>query len=167
MWYIRTFDILHIMAIHKPGIKKSNVPFGNPNNPLTNSLLSDSILITTEIYSNKLQQPMSFGPGEYRLIMKWIVGKIFVTTKLVNEKDELIYYYIDIGSPVKRSGENFEFTDWYLDIIKRPNEKPFLDDVDEFEDALKSGFLTQDEATVAQDTSQKIMQMLEKESFEF
>lgn len=75
------------MHIHKPGKKYSNIPFGNPKNPMQVHWLSSTRLITTEIWNENLHQKMSFGEnGPYKLEMHWEVGKCMPLLKFWMER---------------------------------------------------------------------------------
>lgn len=152
--------------IHKPGKKFSNVPFGHPNNPMTFQHVSENILIVTEFWDSSLPQPVSLGDDNgYKLAMTWEVGKNYAVTKVVDGKDNIISYYVDICSPVKRNGDIFEFVDWYLDVEKYPNKKPKLLDEDEFEKAIKMGYLTDEDIKIARETVEQVMKMLKDPQF--
>ncbi|RJQ24758.1 DUF402 domain-containing protein [Candidatus Parcubacteria bacterium] len=164
---LRTTNHAKPPLIHPPGYKKSNIPIGNPNNPMQENKLSENTLITTEIWDESIPQPWSFSKKnnnkskKFRLIMTWELGKTYAQTKVLDEKDALIYYYIDICSPIKNKGNVFEFQDWYLDIIKRPNQSPVLLDEKEFEQALNLGYLNQKDEKLARKTLNKIMNKLQ------
>ncbi len=125
------------MQIHKPGKKISNKPIGNPKNPLSVKIVSPKEIETTEMWDCNLNQPWEFGNVyPYRLVMNWVIGQNFAITKIFDGSDMLIYYYSDICSPVIKNGYVFEFEDWYLDIIKYRGKEPYVEDEDEFNQAV-------------------------------
>lgn len=154
--------------IHKPGKKFSNKPFGNPDNPLALEKKSNKEIVTTEIWDKSLKQPWQFGDKHpYKLIMQWVVGNNYAITKVVDGQDNLVYYYCDISSPITEINGIFELHDWYLDIIKKPNEKAIVDDEDEFNEAVKLGYLSSEQIEIALKTKDQIIALLERNSVDF
>lgn len=155
--------------MHKPGIKKSNLPIGNKNNKMDYLYVSPRILITTEFWDEKNLQPWSFKPfsdaTRFKLVMKWEIGKNYAITKVTDEMNNLIYYYCDICSQIIKIGDHFEFFDWYLDIIKKPYQEPTIEDESEFVQAVKLGYLTSDEVKVAKDIAEYIVHMFKQNRF--
>jgi predicted RNA-binding protein associated with RNAse of E/G family len=156
------------MAIHKPGKKYSNVPFGNKKNPLIYNFVSENILITTETWDESLPQTVNFGDdGEYKLIMKWEKDKNYAITKVMDGNNQLVSYYIDICSHIIKNGDIYTLTDWYLDVEKYPDKTARLLDEDEFQQAVDLSYLTQKEITTAQETAKLVLELVESNSLDF
>ncbi len=74
----------------------------------------------------------------------WFVftGLWYDIGKIYNLKDEWTGYYCDIMKPVKRSPDQFEIVDLFLDLWVTPNGNYEIQDEDEFETALEEGIIS-------------------------
>ena len=61
--------------------------------------------------------------------------------KIYNLNNEWTGYYCDIIMPVKRSSGQFEIVDLFLDLWISPDGSYEIQDEDEFENALRNGFI--------------------------
>ena len=161
-------DQQSIRKLHPPGIKKSNLPIGNPKNPLHKKRISDTVLITTEIWDESIEQPWTFDKDNidkrYKLKMRWEEGKNYAITEVSCDEDKIVYYYCDICSPITKEKGVFSFQDWYVDIIKRPYEAPTTEDENEFEEAVELGYLSKKEAQLATKTVDKLKHLFQDEN---
>lgn len=66
-----------------------------------------------------------------------------------------------------KKGSIFEYKDWYLDIFydASSNKKPIILDKKELEEALRSNFLTQEEANIANKTARFLIEALKRKDF--
>lgn len=86
---------------------------------------------------------------------------MYAITKVLDGKNDLVYYYVDICAPIYRNGEYLALTDWYLDVLKLPNKKAELKDEDEFNAAIAAGFLSKEEIQTAKKTAKEVMDLLD------
>jgi len=73
----------------------------------------------------------------------WFVftGLWYDIGKIYNLNNEWTGYYCDIMKPVKRSPDQFEIVDLFLDLWVTPNGNYEIQDEDEFETALEKGII--------------------------
>lgn len=69
-----------------------------------------------------------------------------------DEQGGLLGYYSDIVTPLIRTRDGYQMTDWFLDIWLYPNGTLVELDEDEFEDALTRNLLNTAEAEIARAT---------------
>jgi predicted RNA-binding protein associated with RNAse of E/G family len=74
-----------------------------------------------------------------------------------NEKQEILGYYSDIGTPLTKTANGYRMTDWFLDIWLSPDGTLYELDMDEFEDALKKGLLNSTEAVIAREAFARLI----------
>lgn len=123
--------------------------------------INDSVSIGTEIW-NELNEPWKESdtiialPG-YKWVTKWEVGKPYVITKFLDEKNNLIAVYCDVSRPVSEIKGGFEFIDLYLDVFQLPGQKPVLLDEDELNEAVSAKCITPEEATEARQIANSLM----------
>jgi hypothetical protein len=87
---------------------------------------------------------------EYHLFPKENIG-IYALTQYPNlnvEKAEIYKYYVDMVS-VAKSTEKWIVKDLYLDFIIKCDEKHYVVDIDEFNDAIKSKEMTSEDISSA------------------
>ena len=74
----------------------------------------------------------------------WFVftGLWYDIGKIYNLDNEWTGYYCDIMMPVKRSSDQFEIVDLFLDLWVSPDGSYEIQDEDEFETALEEGVIT-------------------------
>ena len=82
----------------------------------------------------------------------WFVftGLWYDIGKIYNLDNEWTGYYCDIMMPVKRSADQFEIVDLFLDLWVSPDGSYEIQDEDEFETALEEGVITPELAEKAQ-----------------
>ena len=78
-------------------------------------------------------------------------------TAMMNEKNEILLWYIDMiaGQGTDEDGVLF-FDDLYLDLVVYPDGTIIVDDMDELEEALVMGDITQKQFELAISTSEKL-----------
>lgn len=92
--------------------------------------------------------------------IKWISilpkDKYYCITAMLNQNEEIIVWYIDmIASQGMEEGIPF-FYDLYLDLIAYPDGTIITDDMDELEDALKNGDISDRLFQLAVDTKEEL-----------
>lgn len=75
-----------------------------------------------------------------------------------DERQETLGYYSDIGTPLVKTNNGFQMTDWFLDIWLSPDGTLFELDLDEFEEALSRELMTPTEAEIARSTFARLIQ---------
>ena len=89
---------------------------------------------------------------------KWISilpqDNFYCITAMMNEKNEIAVWYIDMiaAQGIDVDGIPY-FDDLYLDLIVFPNGEIKVDDMDELEDALHQGDITQEQFDLAINTA--------------
>ncbi|MDC2866013.1 DUF402 domain-containing protein [Bacillus sp. BP-3] len=102
----------------------------------------------------------------YTWIQYFINGKNFAITAMLNEKKELVQYYIDVAKEYKMDERGLPyFDDLYLDVVMLPNEKMYLLDEDELEKAYTDGDISKEEYNLAWNTAKWIMKKIEEKEF--
>ena len=159
------------MSIHEPKNRQSIIGLGSPNNFLETKLLHSSLAIVTETWGNMeepyIESNTILANTGYVWITEWEVGKNYIMTKMFDIKNELVGIYCDISSPVTKTDNVFEMIDWYLDVWQEAGKKPILLDEDELEEALKAGYISEQEAKVAKDTAKFLIDKLDNNSIKF
>jgi len=150
--------------IHQPKYITSQQGMGLPNTTKSAELIDANTLVTTEIW-NEMDKPwtqsgITTANKGYKWITKWEVGKNYVITGNIDDKGNLLSYYCDICSSVERNGDNFSFTDWYLDVFLPVGGVPEILDEEELEEALVAGYLTNEQANTAKVTADKVVSLL-------
>lgn len=74
-----------------------------------------------------------------------------------DEQERVIGYYSDIGTPLTKTPNGFQMTDWFLDIWLSPDGTLFELDEDEFEEALSRGLLSDADAKIARETFDRLI----------
>jgi protein associated with RNAse G/E len=75
-----------------------------------------------------------------------------------DEHENPLGYYSDIGTPLTRTTDGFEMTDWFLDIWLSPDGTLFELDIDEFEEALSQQLISESDAEIARATFKRLLQ---------
>ncbi|MGF9966763.1 DUF402 domain-containing protein [Bacillus rhizoplanae] len=102
----------------------------------------------------------------YTWVQYFINGKNFAITAMLNEKKELVQYYIDVSKEYKIDTRGMPyFDDLYLDVVLLPNGDMYLLDEDELEDAYANGNISKEEYNLAWDTAKWLMKKIEEEHF--
>lgn len=93
--------------------------------------------------------------------VKWLSilpkNDFYCITAMMNEKNEILLWYIDMiaGQGTDEDGVLF-FDDLYLDLVVYPDGTIIVDDMDELEEALVMGDITQKQFELAISTSEKL-----------
>lgn len=91
---------------------------------------------------------------------RWEVGKPFIINKYLNDKGDLVGIYCDICHPVEKINNGFEFDDLYLDVWQIPGSDPVILDEDELHEAIKVGYISAEEATIARQHAEEVKHLL-------
>ncbi len=148
------------MSLHPPK-QISSIEGLGLNTTKTLEQISDSISIGTEVW-NKLEEPWRQGrtviaKQGYVWRTKWEAGKPYIITKFYDENNGLIAVYCDVSRPVQSVEGGYTFVDLYLDVWMLPGQPPILLDEDELDDAVKAGYITQDESINAGQVAKELM----------
>lgn len=90
--------------------------------------------------------------------IKWLSilpqDDFYCITAMMNEEDDILLWYIDMiaGQGIDVDGVPY-FDDLYLDLVVYPDGTIIVDDMDELEDALAKGDITQIQFNLAISTS--------------
>lgn len=147
--------------IHKQHLIQSNTPH-QEENTITQEVVSKDTHISTEVWESEptrewIDAGVVTAKKGYKWITKWESGKNYITTKIIDEKDNLVGFYWDITSQVIFSNKQFQAYDWYLDIFITPNNEIFLLDEVELELALEAKFIDKDQARIAKETAKDVI----------
>lgn len=74
-----------------------------------------------------------------------------------DEQEAVLGYYSDVGTPLIKTADGYQMTDWFLDIWLSPDGRLFELDLDEFEDALSRKLLSESEAEMARKTFARLI----------
>ena len=93
--------------------------------------------------------------------MKWLSilpqNDWYCITAMMNEKAEIMLWYIDMIAGQGVDGDNIPFfDDLYLDLIVYPDGTIIVDDMDELEAALVKDRITQEQFSLAIETSNRL-----------
>lgn len=95
--------------------------------------------------------------------LRWISilpkNDFYCITAMLNEKGEILVWYIDMiaNQGITEDGIPF-FDDLYLDLVVYPDGTVLEDDMDELEDALEKGDITSKQYDLAIATSRKLQE---------
>lgn len=81
----------------------------------------------------------------------------FNLLQFLDEDHQILGYYSDIGTPLIRTSDSYQMTDWFLDIWLSPDGNLFELDMDEFEVARASNLLSPADAEVALATFSRLI----------
>ncbi|MEN1935482.1 DUF402 domain-containing protein [Paenibacillus sp. 102] len=102
----------------------------------------------------------------YTWVQYFINDKNFAITAMLNERMELVQYYIDVAEKYKIDERGMPyFDDLYLDVVLLPNGDVYLLDEDELETAYMDGDISKEEYKVAWNTASWIIEAIGKENF--
>ena len=102
----------------------------------------------------------------YTWVQYFISDKNFAITAMLNEKKELVQYYIDVAKKFKIDGSGMPyFDDLYLDVVLLSNGDLYLLDEDELEEAYVARDISEEEYNVAWDTAKWLIEVIEKDEF--
>ena len=92
---------------------------------------------------------------------KWLSilprDNFYCITAMMDEKNNIAVWYIDMiaSQGIDVDGVPY-FDDLYLDLVVYPNGKVMVDDMDELEEALRQGDITQEQFTLAINTAEDL-----------
>lgn len=75
-----------------------------------------------------------------------------------DEQERVIGYYSDVGTPLTKTPNGFQMTDWFLDIWLSPDGTLFELDEDEFEEAISKNLFSAAEAEIARGAFNRLIQ---------
>ncbi|MCI0765656.1 DUF402 domain-containing protein [Bacillus sp. TL12] len=102
----------------------------------------------------------------YIWVQYFISDKNFAITAMLNEKKELVQYYIDVAKKYKIDERGMPyFDDLYLDVVLLPNGDVYLLDEDELEEAYIDGAISKEEYNEAWDTAKWLIEVIGKDKF--
>lgn len=126
--------------------------------------IDDKLAYGSEVWSDLdkpwRQDDVTIALPGYLWKTRWELGKPFIITKYLDDQGQLVGVYCDICRPVEKIGNGFEFDDLYLDVWQIPGSAPVILDEEELDDAIKAGYLTKDEATIARQYAEEVKQLL-------
>ncbi|MBO5279575.1 MAG: DUF402 domain-containing protein [Lachnospiraceae bacterium] len=95
-------------------------------------------------------------------------NEYYCITAMMNEKNEIIVWYIDMLASQGCDADNVPyFYDLYLDLVVYPDGDVIEDDMDELEEALKQKDITEEQFKLAIETSRKLQNGLLRNVKEF
>jgi hypothetical protein len=81
----------------------------------------------------------------------------FDLLEFYDENGDLLGYYSDICTPLVKTDRGYTMTDWFLDLWLHPDGRLVELDLDEFEQAVSSGWLTDPEIATARRTFARLI----------
>lgn len=154
------------LNIHEPSHLSSAKGMGLPNCTKTSEEKSPTVLITKEVW-NEMESPWvaegtTIAKPGYTWFTKWEEGLSHTIWKAYDEEGNYVALYVDIGSEVKKNANgDYEAEDWYLDVFQPAGGKPVLLDEDELEEAVRLGYLNNEQANLAKREADKVLKELE------
>ncbi|PFJ18871.1 hypothetical protein COD67_13390 [Bacillus cereus] len=104
--------------------------------------------------------------NQYTWIQYFINGKNFAITAMLDNRKNLVQYYIDVTKEYEIDERGLPyFDDLYLDIVLLPNGNTHVLDEDELEDAYKNGDVTKEEYELAWGTTKWILAKIKNSEF--
>jgi len=157
--------------IHKPSLIRSNAITATGNN-ITIKIISDREVFVTEEWLKKpdrtwLDAGIITAKKGFKWIIRWELGKNYITTKIINEKSGLVGFYFDITSQVMKVEKHFQAYDWYLDIFKITDKRIVFLDEDELELALNKRYINSEQAQTAKKTAKYILERAKSRQLDF
>ncbi|WP_459501034.1 ribonuclease FAU-1 family protein [Bacillus sp. C1] len=117
-------------------------------------------------YKRYNHQKLCIANDNYTWLQYFINDKNFAITAMLNEKKELVQYYIDVAKEYKIDERGMPyFDDLYLDVVLLPNGNIYLLDEDELEGAYRAGDISKEEYDVAWSTAKWLIATIEKGKF--
>ena len=89
----------------------------------------------------------------------------FNLLQFLDENQQILGYYSDIGTPLIKTPDSYQMTDWFLDIWLSPDGKLFELDMDEFEVARSSHLLSEPDAEVALSTFTRLIDEVKQDIY--
>jgi predicted RNA-binding protein associated with RNAse of E/G family len=112
-----------------------------------------------ERLTRSLRENHFIAPDQYCACMTkiYFFHEYFNLLIFQDEHEGLLGYYSDIGTPLIKTPDGYQMTDWFLDIWLSPDGTLFELDEDEFEDALARNLLSTAEAEIARATFTRLI----------
>ncbi len=101
----------------------------------------------------------------YSWLQHFPKGQYYTLTTMMDEKGEIIQWYIDICHEIGMEEDIPWMDDLYLDIVKLPAGNIYLLDEEELEDALKSSIITEEMYNLAKRQAGELMGMIRSNNF--
>ncbi|HFK1718892.1 DUF402 domain-containing protein [Bacillus thuringiensis] len=102
----------------------------------------------------------------YTWVQYFINGKNFAITAMLDDRHNLVQYYIDVTKEYEIDDRGLPyFDDLYLDVVLLPSGKVYILDEEELEDAYKSGDVTKVEYELAWYTTKWILAAIKNSEF--
>lgn len=102
----------------------------------------------------------------YTWVQYFINGKNFAITAMLDDRHNLVQYYIDVTKEYEIDDRGLPyFDDLYLDVVLLPSGKVYILDEEELEDAYKSGDVTKEEYELAWYTTKWILAAIKNSEF--
>jgi predicted RNA-binding protein associated with RNAse of E/G family len=93
-------------------------------------------------------------------------GETYDVGRIHDQAGRLTGYYCDMILPMQRIGSGrYSITDLFLDLWVSPNGQYTVLDRDEFEEAVIRGWVTSEQAALAERTLNKLLRLAEASSF--
>jgi len=127
----------------------------------------EQYLKTFKVFSNEIIESLTQSLRNHGLIAEhqittsvtkiYFLDEYFDLLLFHDARGEILGYYSDIGTPVIRTPDGYQMTDWFLDIWLSPDGTLFELDLDEFEEALSNNLLNAREAEIARSTFARLI----------
>ncbi len=93
-------------------------------------------------------------------------GETYDVGRIHDREGRLTGYYCDMILPMRRIGsDRYAITDLFLDLWVSPNGQCTVLDRDEFEEAVRRGRVTDEQASLAERTLTRLLRLVEAGSF--
>jgi len=106
------------------------------------------------------------------LLDKGYIGVWFVSTRechnvgaIYDREKNFKGYYCDISTPIRLVPNGYEVTDFFLDLWVFPNGEHLILDQGEFNEAIKKGWLTEQQIKTAKAEIQNLINMVKSKQF--
>lgn len=123
-----------------------------------------TLTILSEVDSRSMTQRLQAGgfiePGEtIRSLSKFYPrGEPFNLLVFRGHNGEILGYYSDIAMPLRKVDDGYEIVDLFLDIWLKPDGTLLELDLDEFQDAVSKGLITEEQQALARTAFERLKQ---------
>ncbi len=109
--------------------------------------------------TRSLRENHFIAPDEYCACVTkvYFFQEYFNLLSFQDAHEGLLGYYSDIGTPLVKTPDGYQITDWFLDIWLSPDGTLFELDEDEFEAALAKNLLNDSESQIARTTFNRLI----------
>lgn len=122
--------------------------------------------VSSPLLVNYDNQEYNVADNGYQWMQYFFKDKHYVITTVVNNKNEIIQWYIDLCRPYKLTIDGIPyFVDLYLDIVVFPSYKVFVLDEDELEDARNEGLISLDEYHLIWDIANQLLTNFQQQNY--